>query len=102
MACGNAIVSQRAYLCTGNNDWFIRSIPLTAKPITIKERAWVGASSVIGASVTAGRNAIFRIGSVVINDIPPRHWTIKNDGRIGWHIGLAERINSGEMEKSTA
>jgi putative colanic acid biosynthesis acetyltransferase WcaF len=65
-----AVISQGAYLCTGNHDWKRREMPLTAKPIAIEERAWVGARAVIGPGVRVGRNAIVKLGAVVTRDVP--------------------------------
>jgi putative colanic acid biosynthesis acetyltransferase WcaF len=66
----NSIVSQGAYLCTGNHDWKKRDMPLTAKPIAIEENAWVAARAVIGPGVTVGKNSVVRLGAVVTKDVP--------------------------------
>ncbi len=39
-------------------------------PVTIKENAFIGASSLIGKGVTIGRNSVVGMGSVVTRDIP--------------------------------
>ncbi|BCW89238.1 Galactoside O-acetyltransferase [Alphaproteobacteria bacterium SO-S41] len=41
-----------------------------AKPITIKENAWLGLGAIVGKGVTIGRNSIVGAGSVVTRDIP--------------------------------
>src|SRR5665811_1485225 len=59
----NAVVSQGAYLCTGNHDW---SDPGWASwsPVTVEQGAWVGTLARIGPEVTVGANAIVTLGSV--------------------------------------
>ena len=64
----NAVVSQGAYLCTGNHDWSDPSMGLIVKPIRVEDGAWVGAFSRIGPGVTVGRNAVVTIGSVLLRD----------------------------------
>lgn len=39
-------------------------------PITIKDRAWIGANATILTGVTIGRNAVVAAGAVVIEDVP--------------------------------
>ncbi len=68
----HAVVSQGAYLCTGNHDWKKPDAPLTAKPIVVEDNAWIGAQAVIGPGVVGGRNALVRLGSVVVRDVPPK------------------------------
>ena len=43
----NAVVSQGAYLCTGNHDWSDPGMGLLVKPVTVEQGAWVGALSLI-------------------------------------------------------
>lgn len=43
---------------------------LIAKPITLKQRAWIGAGSTILPGVTVGQNAVVAAGSVVSKDVP--------------------------------
>lgn len=54
----NAVVSQGAYLCTGNHDWSDPGMGLMVKPITVEQGAWVGAFARLGPGVTVGVNAI--------------------------------------------
>jgi acetyltransferase-like isoleucine patch superfamily enzyme len=41
-----------------------------AKPVTIKEGAWIGANAIILAGVTVGKNAVIGAGSIVTKNIP--------------------------------
>ena len=64
----NAVVSQGAYLCTGNHDWSDPGMGLIVKPITVEQGAWVGAFARIAPGVTVGANAIVTLGSVLLKD----------------------------------
>jgi len=68
----NAVVSQGAYLCTGNHDWSDPGMGLMVKPITVEQGAWVGAFARIGPGVTVGANAIVTLGSVLLKDAQPK------------------------------
>ena len=68
----NAVVSQGAYLCTGNHDWSDPGMGLIVKPVTVEDGAWVGAFSRIAPGVTVGREAIVTLGSVLLARAEPR------------------------------
>ena len=68
----NAVVSQGAYLCTGNHDWADPGMGLVVKPVTVEEGAWVGAFTRIAPGVTVGREAVVTLGSVLLGDAEPR------------------------------
>ncbi len=42
----------------------------TSKPVTIKDRVWLGGNVVVNPSVTIGENTVIGSGSVVTRDIP--------------------------------
>lgn len=67
----NAVVSQGAYLCTGNHDWSDPGMPLMVRPVTIEDGAWVGAFSRIAPGVTVGKEAIVVLGAVLLTDADP-------------------------------
>jgi len=67
----NAVVSQGAYLCTGNHDWADPGMGLVVKHVTIEDGAWIGAFARIGPGVTVGRDAIVTLGSVLLTDAQP-------------------------------
>jgi len=52
-----------------------------AKPIHIKESAFIGGSSIILKGVTIGRNAVVGAGSVVVKDIPDNEIWAGNPAR---------------------
>jgi putative colanic acid biosynthesis acetyltransferase WcaF len=64
----NAVISQGAYLCTGNHDWSDPGMGLVVKPITIADGAWVGAFARVAPGVTVGREAVVTLGSVLLKD----------------------------------
>jgi putative colanic acid biosynthesis acetyltransferase WcaF len=68
----NAVVSQGAYLCTGNHDWSDPGMGLILKPVTVEDGAWVGAFARIAPGVTVGREAVVTLGSVLLKDAGAR------------------------------
>ena len=68
----NAVVSQGAYLCTGNHDWTDPGMSLVVKPIAIEDGAWVGAFTRIAPGVIVGREAVVTLGAVLMQNADPR------------------------------
>lgn len=66
-----AIISQRAYLCTGTHDYTLKGHPLYTRPINIGPMVWVAAESFIGPGVTIGEGAIVGARAVVFKDVAP-------------------------------
>jgi putative colanic acid biosynthesis acetyltransferase WcaF len=64
----NAVVSQGAYLCTGNHDWSDPGMGLIVKPVTVEDGAWVGAFARIAPGITVGRSAVLTLGSVLLEN----------------------------------
>jgi putative colanic acid biosynthesis acetyltransferase WcaF len=67
----NVCVSQRAFLCGGNHDYKIESMPYRNGPITLEDGCWVGANCFIGANVTIGVDTVVTAGSVVSKSLLP-------------------------------
>jgi putative colanic acid biosynthesis acetyltransferase WcaF len=67
----NVCISQRAFLCTGSHDFQKDTFDLIAKPITIREGAWVAAQAFIGPGVEVGKASRISAGSVISKNIPP-------------------------------
>jgi len=66
VAIGNNVtVSQRAFLCCGNHDYRVPSMPYRNAPIALNDGSWVGASSFIGPGVTIGVDSVVLAGSIV-------------------------------------
>ena len=53
-----------------------------ARPITIGDRAWIGAGSIILPGVTIGAGAMIGAGSVVTDDVPPNTLAFGNPCRV--------------------
>lgn len=54
---------------------------MVAKPIQVKQRAWIGAGAIILPGVTIGENAVVAAGSVVTRDVPDNHMVKGNPAR---------------------
>ena len=67
-------VSQRSFLCTGSHDTTSLLRPLTTRPITIGDHAWIAAEAMICPGVTIGAGAVIGARSFVNRDMPA--WTI--------------------------
>ncbi|WP_417886299.1 colanic acid biosynthesis acetyltransferase WcaF [Zunongwangia sp.] len=65
----NVCISQRAYLCGGNHDYRIPSMPYRNGPITLKDGCWVGACSFIGPNVEIGEDAVITAGSIIVSAV---------------------------------
>jgi putative colanic acid biosynthesis acetyltransferase WcaF len=65
----NVCISQRAFLCGGNHDYKIPSMPYRNGPITLEDGSWVGAGSFVGPNVTIGTDSVVSAGSVVTQSL---------------------------------
>lgn len=70
----NAIVSQRAFLCTAGHDISDPHHHQTDAPIIIEDRAWVCAEAFVGQGVTIGEGAVVCPRGVVVKNVEP--WTV--------------------------
>ena len=77
----DAIVSQRAYLCTASHDLDQPDFALTAKPIEIGAGAWVAADAFIGPGVSLGEHAVAAARAVVVRDVAARAIVAGNPAR---------------------
>ncbi|WP_163400501.1 WcaF family extracellular polysaccharide biosynthesis acetyltransferase [Flavobacterium fluviatile] len=66
----NVCISQRSFLCGGNHDYKIPSMPYRNGPITLKNGSWIGASCFLGPNVTIGTDTVISAGSVVTKSLP--------------------------------
>jgi putative colanic acid biosynthesis acetyltransferase WcaF len=67
----NVVVSQGAYLCTGNHDWSDPGMGLTPQPIVVDDGAWIGAFARVAPGRRIGRESILVIGAVSLTDTQP-------------------------------
>lgn len=66
----NVAISQRAFICCGNHDYTIPSMPYRNAPITLEDGCWVGAACFIGPGVNVGVDTVIAAGSVVTSSLP--------------------------------
>jgi putative colanic acid biosynthesis acetyltransferase WcaF len=64
----NVVVSQGAYLCTGNHDWSDPGMGLTPEPIVVENGAWIGAFARVAPAVRVGRESVLGLGAVLLKD----------------------------------
>jgi putative colanic acid biosynthesis acetyltransferase WcaF len=65
----NVCISQRAFICGGNHDYKVPSMPYRNGPITLEDGCWIGASSFVGPWVTIGIDTVVSVGSVVTQSL---------------------------------
>ena len=65
-----AIVSQRAYLCSGDHDHRNPAHQLVARPIPIGANAWIAAEAFVGPGVSVGAGAVLGARGCTMKDIP--------------------------------
>lgn len=70
----DAVVSQRAFLCTAQRDTDQPGNPLTTAPIVVGDGAWVAAEAYVAAGVTLGEGAVAAARAVITRDVAP--WQI--------------------------
>ena len=68
----NVVISQGAYLCTGNHDWSDPVMPLAPSPILVEDGAWVGAFAKVAPGTTIGAESVVVLGAVVFTDTERR------------------------------
>jgi putative colanic acid biosynthesis acetyltransferase WcaF len=67
----NVVISQGAYICTGNHDWSDPGMGLTPQPVTIEDGAWVGAFARVAPGRRIGEESILVLGAVALEDTEP-------------------------------
>lgn len=88
----NAVVSQKAYLCTASHDIRRPGFALTAAPIAVREGAWVAASAFIGPGVTIAEGAVVGACGVVTRDVGRGQVVAGNPARRVGTTGLLDQI----------
>jgi putative colanic acid biosynthesis acetyltransferase WcaF len=68
----NVVVSQGAYICTGNHDWSDPGMGLTPQPIVVEEGAWIGAFARVAPGTRVREESILVLGAVSLTDTEPR------------------------------
>lgn len=66
----DVVISQSAYLCTGNHNYSVPTFDLATKPIVIEDEVWVATDVFVGPGTTIGRGAVIAARSTVLSNIP--------------------------------
>jgi len=66
-----AVISQGAYLLSGNHDYRAERFDLKLAPVVIGDGAWVCAKAVIAPGCEVGREAVIGLGAVLSSDADP-------------------------------
>ncbi len=66
----NAVVSQKAYLCTGSHDPERSDFTIFSLPIFIEDECWIATDVYVAPGVTIGRGTLVGARSSVFKDLP--------------------------------
>lgn len=66
-----AVVSQRAFLCTGTHDIHGVAFELRTMPIVIGRQSWICAEAFVGPGVTVGEGAVLAARGAAFRDLAP-------------------------------
>lgn len=66
-----SLASQGAHICAGTHDYEDAHFQLRARPIVVRERAWVAAEAFVGPGVTVGEGAVLGARGVAMRDLDP-------------------------------
>jgi putative colanic acid biosynthesis acetyltransferase WcaF len=68
----NVVVSQGAYVCTGNHDWSDPGMALSPEPVVIEDGAWIGAFARVAPGSHVAPETVLVLGAVLLTDTEPR------------------------------
>ncbi len=75
-------------------------LDLGARPVEIRDDAWIACNAVILRGVVIGEAAIVAAGAVVTKDVPPRTLVAGNPARVVRELALDE-VRSAEIDRAT-
>jgi putative colanic acid biosynthesis acetyltransferase WcaF len=70
----NAVVSQRAFICTASHDYEDPAFATIAAPVVVERGAWVAAEAFLAPGVTVGESAVVGARACVYRDV--ERWTV--------------------------
>ncbi|MEQ3625734.1 MAG: hypothetical protein ABNH26_03485 [Celeribacter sp.] len=76
-----AVVSQRAHLCTGSHRLDDPAFRLITAPIRIAPRAWIAAEAFVGPGVSVAHGAVVAARAVTMRNVPPWQVVAGNPAR---------------------
>ena len=65
----NVCISQRAFLCGGNHNYKMPSMPYRNGSITLEDGCWIGANCFVGPNLIIGVDTVVSAGSVVTKSL---------------------------------
>lgn len=77
----NVVVSQGAYICTGNHDWGDSGMPLTPSPVVVEDGVWIGAFARVAPGVRVREASVLVIGAVLLESTEPYQVYVGNPAR---------------------
>jgi putative colanic acid biosynthesis acetyltransferase WcaF len=95
----DAVVSQRAFLCTATHDHREQGFRLMTGPVIIGDDAWIAAEAYIGPGITVGAGAVAGARAVVVHDVPPGLVVVGNPARV---VGKEMQLARPAVPLSTA
>jgi len=78
----HAVISQKAYLCTGSHDYRQPTFDIYAKPISIGEQAWLASDVFVAPGVVIGAGTVIGARSSVFKSLPPGIIAVGNPARV--------------------
>jgi putative colanic acid biosynthesis acetyltransferase WcaF len=69
-----AVISQRAFLCTGTHDIQQPEFQIVARPIHVGANAWIAAEAFIAPGVSIGEGAVLSARGAAFRDLEP--WSV--------------------------
>jgi len=67
----HTVISQKAYICTGNHDFTKHTFDIYALPIKIGNQVWIATDVFVAPGTSIGDGAVVGARSTVLHDLPP-------------------------------
>jgi putative colanic acid biosynthesis acetyltransferase WcaF len=64
----DVVVSQGAYVCTGNHDWSDPGMGLTPEPTVLEHGVWIAAFACVGPGRRVARGSVVSLGAILLQD----------------------------------
>ncbi len=90
----NAVVSQKAYLCTGSHDPERPDFSIFSLPICIEDECWIATDVYVAPGVTIGRGTLVGARSSVFKDLPPGKICMGSPARV-----VKDRLRSEDTNR---
>jgi len=67
----NVCISQRVFVCGGNHDFRVPSMPYRNGPVTLEDGCWIGAASFVSPNAIVGTDCVVTACSTVTGSLVP-------------------------------